>query len=82
MLKLRVKLETEEKIMYSIKARLSEDFFSAYPLDKKLQMEFFYFCQEDENFANRCSGENDFEVFEYLKEKYSEYISNLKENKD
>ncbi|MCH7524213.1 MAG: hypothetical protein IIC74_04185 [Bacteroidetes bacterium] len=82
MLKLRVKLETEEKLMYSIKVRLSEDFFSAYPLEKTLQLEFFYFCSEDENFNERCKGKSDIEVFEYLKEKYLDYKKNLETKED
>jgi len=76
MLKQRVKLETEEKLMYSIKARLSEGFFSENPLDKKLRMEFFYFCSEDENFSKRCQGKSDVEIFMFLKEKYLEYKQN------
>ncbi len=73
MLKLRVKLEAEEKLLYSIKARLSEDFFSVYPLKDNLQMEFFYFCSDDENFNKRCKEKSDVEILEFLKEKYFEY---------
>jgi len=82
MLKKRVKLETDELLMYSIKARLAEDFFSIYNLDKALQREFFYFCSEDENFSKRCKDKNDIEVFEFLKEKYLEYNINLIKNDD
>lgn len=82
MLKKRVKLETEEKLMYSIKARLAEDFFSTYRLDEDLQLDFFYFCSEDENFSKRCEGKKDIEIFEFLKEKYFEYKKNLNEIKD
>ena len=82
MLKQRVKLEVEEQLMYSIKARLSEDFFSVYSLDETLQMEFFYFCSEDENFSKRCKDKSDIDVLEYLKEKYLEYNKNLNQIKD
>ena len=82
MLKNRVKLEADEQLMYSIKARLSEVFFSVYNLDKALQMEFFYFCSEDENFSKKCKDKNDIDVLEYLKEKYSEYLINLDRKED
>ncbi len=82
MLKQRVKLEVEEQLMYSIKARLSEDFFSVYSLVETLQMEFFYFCSEDENFSKKCKDKSDIDVLEYLKEKYLEYNKNLNQIKD
>jgi len=82
MLKKRVKLEADKQLMYSIKARLSEDFFSVYNLDKTLQMEFFYFCSEDENFSKRCKNKSDIDVLEYLKEKHSEYLINLNRKED
>lgn len=53
--------------MYSIKARLSEDFFSVYTLYKTLQLEFFYFCSEDENFNKRCNGKSDTEILNIYK---------------
>lgn len=82
MLKQRVKLETEEKLMYGIKARLSEDFFSENPLDKKLHIAFFYFCSEDKYFSKRCLDKSDIEVFKFLKEKYLDYKNNLNEIRD
>jgi len=82
MLKKRVKLEADDQLLNSIKARLSEDFFSVYNLDKTLRKEFFYFCSEDENFSKRCKDKSDIDVLEYLKEKYSEYLINLDRKED
>lgn len=72
-LKERVRLETNDVMMYDIKARLSHDFFITFPLDEERRIEFFFFCSEDENFQARCKNKSDIEVFEFLKEKYTEY---------
>lgn len=82
MLKERVRLEHNTELMNSIKDRLSKDFFSMYPLEEKHIKEFFYFCSDDENFEMRCRGKSDFDIFEFLKEKYEVYIENLKTKKD
>lgn len=82
MLKERVRLERNTELMNSIKDRLSKDFFSEHPLDEQHIKDFFYFCSEDEDFEERCRGRSDFEIFEFLKEKYDVYIENLKSKKD
>ena len=74
-LKQRVKLEAQEELMYTIKSKLSKDFFNNNPLEDNLKMEFFYFCSEDVTFTERCSG-NDIETLEFLQEKYTEYQAN------
>jgi hypothetical protein len=74
-LKLRVKLEAQEELMYTIKSKLSKDFFNNNPLEDNLKMEFFYFCSEDETFTERCSG-NDIATLEFLQEKYVQYQAN------
>ncbi len=78
MLKNRVKLEADDELLGKIKVRLSESFFSIYELDESKRVDFFYFCQEDENFNNRCKGKSDIEIFEFLREKLITYKSNLK----
>lgn len=76
-LKQRVKLEAQEELMYTIKSRLSKDFFNNNPLDDELKMEFFYFCSEDDKFTERCS-KSDIEALAFLEEKYKEYQINRK----
>ncbi|PIA79571.1 hypothetical protein BFR04_01635 [Gaetbulibacter sp. 4G1] len=78
MLKNRVKLEADDELLHNIKVRLYESFFSVYELDESKHIDFFYFCQEDENFNNRCKGKTDIEIFEFLREKLIAYKANLK----
>jgi len=72
-LKKRVKLEADEALLYSIKARLGKDFFKENPLTEDLQMDFLFFCSEDENFSEQCS-KNDIATLEYLKTKYDQIL--------
>lgn len=81
-LKYRVKLETEEELMFKIKVRLSEMFFENNPLDENLRMDFFYYCSEDENFLLRCKNKNDIDVLLFLSFKYKQYIINMKSKKN
>ncbi len=81
-LKERVRVESNDVLMNSIKSRLSDDFFKVYILDETLHTDFFYFCSEDENFEKRCKEKSDIEVFEFLAEKYVDYNANLKEGKN
>jgi hypothetical protein len=81
-LKERVRLESNDILMNSIKARLSEDFFSVYSLNEAQQMDFFYFCSEDKNFNKRCQGKSIVEIIDFLKEKIVQYNSNLETEKD
>ncbi len=78
MLKNRVKLEAHDELLHKIKIRLSESFFSIHELDESKRIDFFYFCQEDKNFSNRCKDKSDIEVLEFLKEKLIVYKANLK----
>ena len=82
MLKKRVELERISILKNKIKAKLSKDFFSMYPLDPTYREEFFYFCSEDPYFELHCRNKSDIEIFEFLKEKYDEYQENLKSEKD
>jgi hypothetical protein len=81
-LKEHVRLESNDILMNSIKARLSEDFFSVYSLNEAQQMDFFYFCSEDKNFNKRCQGKSIVEIIDFLKEKIVQYNSNLETEKD
>jgi len=81
-LKHHIKLEAREELMFNIKGRLSEDFFTNNPLDDDLRMDFFYYCSEDENFLLRCKNKNDLEILLFLGFKYEQYIVNIKSNKN
>lgn len=82
MLKERVRFEANEVLMHQIKNGLSEEFFKVHPLDEKHQIEFFYFCSEDDEFEARCKDKSEIEIYEFLEEKYKEYQINLKETKN
>lgn len=81
-LKQRVKLEANDNLLQKIKARLSEDFFSTYKLEKNKHTDFFYFCEEDENFSKRCKNKSDIEILEFLKEKLIIYKRNQEITED
>lgn len=81
-LKERVRLEANDELLRKIKVRLSKDFFSAYQLDESLRVDFFYFCQEDENFTDRCNDKSDLEIIEFLKEKLAAYKANIETRKE
>ncbi|MCF7567246.1 carboxypeptidase-like regulatory domain-containing protein [Sabulilitoribacter arenilitoris] len=81
-LKERVRLEANDELLQKIKTSLSKDFFSVYELDESLRVDFFYFCQEDENFTNTCTNKSDIEIVEFLKEKLVAYKNNLKTTND
>ncbi len=76
-LKNRVEIEEREKLMQSIKARLSQDFFASNPLKEDLKMDFFYFCADDENFIKHCKNQTDFKVLIFLRMKYIQYLDNI-----
>ncbi|WP_162623263.1 hypothetical protein [Confluentibacter sediminis] len=81
-LKSMVKLEENEVLIQSIKGRLGKDFFASNPLEDDLRMEFFYFCGDDENFIKYCKNQTDFEIFEFLRMKYKQYLENRNETED
>lgn len=76
-LKQRVTLENNENLLRTIKSKFSESFFSANFLAQDLRADFFYFCQEDPNFRDRCKGKSDLEVIQFLKEKLQQYKINM-----
>lgn len=77
MLKERVRLESNDELLYYIRAEFSEEFFKTHPLDENLVMEFLYFCSDDENFELRCRGKSALEVYDFLDEKYKEFKKNI-----
>ena len=75
-LKNRVELDKKDALMYSLKAKYSKDLFRIHSLEKEKQMDYFYFCSEDENFIEKCTKNNDLVVLEFLKDKLVEYRLN------
>lgn len=82
MLNNHIELEEKERLMQSIKARLSKDFLMSNPLDADLVADFFYFCADDENFIKQCKNQTDFKILIFLRMKYKQYLENLNVNKD
>ena len=78
MLKQRVKLESEEKLLFSLKSRLEQAFFRENPLNEVYRVDFFYFCSDDPDFVKRCKN-SDLEALVFFKEKYRQYLKNLEE---
>jgi hypothetical protein len=78
MLKARVQHERQEQLITKIRENLSEALFDIIPLEEIYRIDFFYFCEMDENFYSRCHNTIDLEVLEFLKEKLIEYKENQK----
>ena len=76
-LKEHVRLERNNTLIYKVRANVGEIFFKSHPLDKDKQMDFFFFCSDDPQFELRCSGKSEIEIYEYLDEKYKDYLTNL-----
>lgn len=81
-LKNQVKLEENEALMQSIKARLAKDFFASNPMEEDLKIDFFYFCADDENFMKYCENETDFRILIFLRLKYKQYFENFETDKE
>lgn len=81
-LKQRILLEEKETLMYSIKARLSNDLFTLEPLHKDYVMEYFYFVSEADDFLERCNNQSDIQILEYLLQKIRVYKENKLQSKD
>jgi len=77
MLKKRVKQESDMALLQTIKSNVSEDFFNNYPLNENLRNQFFYFCTDDMYFESRCKGKSSIEVYNYLEEKYGQFIERI-----
>ena len=80
-LKEHIRIEEKDALMRNIKARLSNDFFKANPLEEEFQMNYFYFCMDDREFLNRCKNKADLDVWVFLKAKYNQYVENKKQSK-
>ena len=68
-LKGRVRFENQDNCINSIKSKLKDMLFIDNALDEKHKAEFFYFCADDPQFDTTCALNDDFKMFEFLKEK-------------
>ncbi len=82
MLKAHVEHEKHDKLLKNIRIRLEESLFEITPLEEENRMDFFYFCEMDPNFYERCAGKTDLEVLVFLREKLRQYKLNQNEAKD
>lgn len=76
-LKERVRVETNDAIIRSVRDRLADDLFAENPLDEEYRNDFFFFCTDDTNFELRCRNKSDIEIYIFLQEKLKEYKANL-----
>ncbi|KAB1067797.1 hypothetical protein F6U93_09340 [Tamlana haliotis] len=76
-LKEHVEMERKSELLRKVKLRVSETFFELHSLPEDKRNDFFYFCEEDENFEEACQGKTDFEIFQFLEKKYKQYMENL-----
>tara|TARA_R110002012_G_scaffold321969_1_gene552897 strand:+ start:30269 stop:31072 length:804 start_codon:yes stop_codon:yes gene_type:complete len=75
-MKMYVKLEEKDVLMYHLKSHVSEALFADYPLEDNHIMEFMYFTSEQPDFLERCKNKTAVDQYEYLKEKLLIYYDN------
>ncbi|MDO6760314.1 hypothetical protein Q4566_08905 [Tamlana sp. 2_MG-2023] len=76
-LKAHVEMERKSELLRKVKLRFSETFFELYNLPEDKRNDFFYFCEEDDNFEEACQDKTDFEIFQFLEKKYNQYIESF-----
>ena len=75
-LKNRVDLEQRDELMSKLIAKFSKELFQDKNVSQSKQMEFFYFCSEQENFLELENSNSDLIVYHYLENKLKTYMSN------
>ena len=80
MLKKRVEHEHNEALITKIREMFSESLFSINSLEEEYRIDFFYFCEMDEHFYEKCSGRGSLEILEFLTEKLKQYKANQEED--
>ncbi|EDP71533.1 hypothetical protein FBALC1_03577 [Flavobacteriales bacterium ALC-1] len=71
-----VALDNEEKCISRLRREFGEAIFETDSLADNLKNEYFYFCQEDENFKAICDENNDLKAIEFLQRKLKAYNKN------
>lgn len=80
MLKKRVKRERNEALITKTREMFLESLFSINSLEEEYRIDFFYFCEMDEHFYEKCSGRGSLEILEFLTEKLKQYKANQEED--
>ena len=75
-LKNRVDLEQRDELMSKLIAKFSKELFQDKNVSQSKQLEFFYFCSEQDDFLELKDSNSDLVVFNYLENKLEYYISN------
>jgi len=76
-MKQRVRVETETALINAIRDDFGVAFFEVYDLEENKRSEFWFYCQEDQNFMVRCKYRSDLDVIVFLEEKLIAFKENL-----
>ncbi len=75
-LKAIVELDNKDKCITRLRREYEEAIFKTDTLADSLKNEYFFFCQEDENFKALCEENNDLKSIEFLQSKLKAYNKN------
>lgn len=75
-LKAIVALDDKEKCMSRLRLNYEEAIFKTDTLDEIYRNEYFFFCQEDDDFKAICDENNDIKAIDFLKLKLKAYKNN------
>ncbi|WP_299099181.1 hypothetical protein [uncultured Winogradskyella sp.] len=73
-----VELDNREACTERLKGEYESILFEKDTLTKSLRIEYFLFCQEDEEFLNLCNANNELKLLEFLQAKLLAYQENRK----
>lgn len=76
-MKERVRVETETALINAIRDDFGAAFFEVHELEENKRPEFWFYCQEDQNFMIRCKQRSDLDVIVFLEEKLMAFKENL-----
>lgn len=76
LLKNRVRLEKRDELMFKLKVKFSKSLFLNNSLSTEQQMDFFFFCSEQEDFMEYGQNPSDLIVYEYLQKLLAIFKSN------
>ena len=73
-----VELDNRDKCSKRLRDDYEDILFEKDTLTVNLRMEYFLFCQEDEEFLNLCNAKNEIKLLEFLQAKLLAYQENRK----
>ena len=68
-LKARVRTESQNLCMERVRTFFSESLFADTEVPEDIEIAFFYYVSDDQNFLNLCDNHNDMEMYEFLMSK-------------